>query len=184
MNYDLFKSINNLSGNSTVDAIMKLSAKYAIYLVFLALAVICVLRLREHVVRPVLATIAALVVTFLLGLAEAAIYSERRPFQAHRVHQLIAHAGGQSFPSDHATAAFGIAVAVGVFLSWRWGVLLFAVAVLIGFARVYDGIHYPLDIAGGLVAAIVGVAIAALINNNIRRPAGQHDRQTADIANV
>jgi undecaprenyl-diphosphatase len=77
------------------------------------------------------------------------------------VHVLVAHAGGQSFPSDHATAAFGVAVAVFAFLSRRWGTGLLAAAALIGFARVYDGIHYPGDVAGSLLVALLGTAIVA-----------------------
>jgi undecaprenyl-diphosphatase len=168
VNYRLFKAINGLSGNGFVDAVMKASAQYVIYVVFAVLAVLCLLRLRQRAFRQVVCTLAALGVTFIVGLVGAAAYSEKRPFQTHRVHQLVAHAGGQSFPSDHTTAAFGIALAVLVFLSWRWGAALFLVAVLIGFARIYDGIHYPLDIVGAFVAAVIGVGLVFLINRHIR----------------
>ncbi|MEK8110462.1 phosphatase PAP2 family protein [Micromonospora sp. M12] len=59
----------------------------------------------------------------------------------------------RSLPSDHATAAFAVAFAVGVFLSWRWGLLLSVLAAVIGFARVWAGVHNPADI---LVGAVIG----------------------------
>lgn len=163
MNYDLFKDINDLTGSGPLDAVMKFSAKYVIFIVVAALVVLWLLRLRRRLYFPVVATVVALVLTFILGLIAGAAYKERRPFQAHHVHQLVAHAPGQSFPSDHATAAFGIALAVGVFLSRAWGAVLFVLALLIGFARVYVGIHYPVDIGGGFLCALVGVGIVALI---------------------
>ena len=163
MNYDLFRDINNLSGNGALDALMKFSAKYVIFIAVLIVAVLCLDRLRRRAVVPVVATVVALVLTFLLGLVGAALYSERRPFQSHRVHELVAHAGGQSFPSDHATAAFGLALAAYAFLSRRWGAALFVLALLIGFARVYVGIHYPGDIGGGFLAAVIGVGVVALL---------------------
>ena len=172
MNYDLFRDINNLSGNGALDALMKFSAKYVIFIAVLLVAVLCLERLRRRLVVPVVATVVALVVTFLLGLVGAALYSERRPFQSHRVHELVAHANGQSFPSDHATAAFGLALATYAFLSRRWGAALFVLALLIGFARVYVGIHYPGDIGGGFLAAVIGVGVVALLSRRrLRRPA-------------
>ena len=164
MNYDLFKDINNLSGNGFVDGLMKFGAKYLIYIAFVLVAALCLLRLRDRVLRPVVALVAALVVTFVLGVIEGKAHSEKRPFQTHHVHQLIAHGPGQSFPSDHATAAFGLALATLAFLSWRWGTLVFVLALWIGFARVYDGIHYPLDILGSFLAALVGVGIVFVAN--------------------
>lgn len=163
MNYDLFRDINNLSGNGALDGLMKFSAKYVIFLAVVAVAVLAVDRLRRHRIVPVVAAGVALALTFALGLVGAALYSERRPFQAHHVHELVAHAPGQSFPSDHATAAFGLALATFAFLSRRWGAALFVVALLIGFARVYVGIHYPGDIGGGFLAAVLGVGIVTLI---------------------
>ena len=162
VNYDLFKLINNASGNSFVDALMKDIAKYAIALSFLCIGVLCLLRLLHRQLWPVIWSGVGLVLTFVLGLLAAAAYKEKRPFQTHHVHQLLAHGPGQSFPSDHATAAFGCALAVLVFLSRKWGVALIVLAVAIGFARVYLGIHYPGDIGGSLLCAIVGVGLAWL----------------------
>jgi len=175
MNYGLFHAINSLTGNSTLDGVMKAAARYLIFLVFLAAAIPCLRRLLRRDLRPLVLTGAALLLTFLIGLVEAALHAEKRPFQTHHVHQLIAHAPGQSFPSDHATAAFGVAAAVAVFISRPWGIALAVLALWIGFARVYDGIHYPLDIAGGMLAAAVGVAAAFTADWWSRR--GRRDRR-------
>ena len=169
MNYDLFKLINNATGNDFLDALMKDVAKYAIAISFLVLGVLCLLRLLHRDIWPVIWSGVGLVLTFLLGLLAAASYKEKRPFQTHHVHQLLAHGPGQSFPSDHSTAAFAAALAVFFFLSRGWGVVLFLVALLICFSRVYDGVHYPGDIGGSLLCAIVGVGIALLASRLIGR---------------
>ncbi|HET7312674.1 MAG TPA: phosphatase PAP2 family protein [Mycobacteriales bacterium] len=175
MNYDLFKLINNSSGNSFLNALMKDAAKYAIAISFLVVAVLCLLRLLRRDIWPVVWSAVGLVLTFVLGLAAAAAYKEKRPFQTHHVHQLIAHAPGQSFPSDHATAAFGLAFVALVFLSRLWGALLILVALLIGFARVYLGIHYPGDIGGSFLCAVVGVGIAWLVARLVSNRSTQRD---------
>lgn len=169
MNYQLFRDINGLTGNAALDAVMRGSAKYLVFAVFAVLAVLCLLALRDRLIRPVVVTAVALAVTFGLGLLGAAVHPEKRPFTTHHVHQLVSHAPGQSFPSDHATAAFGIALAVFAFLSWRWGAVLFIAALLIGFARVYDGIHYPLDIAGGFLAALIATLLVWAVDRRLGR---------------
>jgi undecaprenyl-diphosphatase len=184
MNYRLFHAINSLTGNAAVDSVMKAAARYLIFVVFLAAAILCLRRLARRQLRPVVLTGAALLLTFLLGLAEAALYAEKRPFQTHHVHELIAHAPGQSFPSDHATAAFGVAFAIAVFVSRPWGVVLAFLAVGIGFARVYDGIHYPLDIAGGLLAAALGVAAVVTIDRVLRRRRRDYANRRVDVRDL
>ena len=79
---------------------------------------------------------------------------------------LVARTTDFSFPSDHAVMAG--AVAAGMFLvSRRLGLVVATGAVLLAFARVYVGAHYPADVAAGLVfgAAIVLIGWAVL-----RRP--------------
>jgi membrane-associated phospholipid phosphatase len=65
-----------------------------------------------------------------------------------------------SFPSGHATTTFACAVAVAILVpKLRWPAL--AVAVTVGLARVYLGVHYGLDVlAGAALGTLIGVAVA------------------------
>lgn len=89
---------------------------------------------------------------WLLGQA----WYEPRPFMAGTGHSWIEHVADNGFPSDHATLAWGLGC--GLMLtgaSWRWGIFACAVAILTGWARVFLGVHFPVDV---LAAAPVGLA--------------------------
>lgn len=64
--------------------------------------------------------------------------------------------GGFSFVSNHAANIFGLALFLGFFLK-KYRRFLFFLAFLIGFSRVYNGVHYPLDVLGG---AMLGLMIS------------------------
>ncbi|MGN6816789.1 MAG: phosphatase PAP2 family protein [Solirubrobacterales bacterium] len=73
-----------------------------------------------------------------------------RPFVAdpHGVHLFAGHAADPGFPSDHATAAFAIAVAI--FLRKRaWGIFALVAATVLSVGRVALGVHYPSDVLAG-----------------------------------
>jgi undecaprenyl-diphosphatase len=70
-----------------------------------------------------------------------------------------------SFPSGHACSA--LAGAWVLTLMWpRVAPLLWAMASLIAFSRVYIGVHYPIDVLAG---ALLGMAIGAFVTGG-RRP--------------
>ncbi len=99
--------------------------------------------------------LAALGVNQLLVAAVA----EPRPYDV-LPHALIltARSTDPSFPSDHAVMAG--AVAAGILLAHRrLGLVTAALALAMAFARVYVGVHFPLDVVVGLlVGATVSVA--------------------------
>jgi undecaprenyl-diphosphatase len=105
-----------------------------------------------------------------LGIAHviADLWARPRPYLAHHgTHLFIPPSGDPSFPSDHATAAFAIAVAL--FLRHRKaGSIALAMAVLLSVARVAVGTHYPGDVLGG--AAVGTVAALILWHASIREP--------------
>jgi undecaprenyl-diphosphatase len=106
-----------------------------------------------------------------LGLAMAAVISRLvdrpRPFVAHpgAVHLFSHHAADPGFPSDHATAAFAIAVAL-LLRSRRWGLVALVAAIVLATTRVAMGIHYPTDVLAG--AALGGLAAIVLHQARVR----------------
>lgn len=65
------------------------------------------------------------------------------------VNQLVGSGGG-SFPSNHALNGAAVAMILSMYyprLAWLW----WSLALLSSYSRLYVGVHYPSDIAGGLL---------------------------------
>jgi undecaprenyl-diphosphatase len=175
MNYHLFQLINAAAGRTDpLDDVMEWSALWLIYVLGGLAIVALLLRLRSHDRAAVVRVVVSLALAFVAGQLVALASTEVRPFQTHSVHQLIPHDPGGSLPSDHATAAFAVAFAIGVFVSWRWGVALSVLATMIGFARVWAGVHYPADIVAGAVIGAGSVLIVVLGGRVLARRADRH----------
>lgn len=86
------------------------------------------------------------------------------------VHLVNDHCGGQyGFVSSHAANMFGIAFLIGNLLRHKYAMiltLLLVWAALIGYSRVYLGVHYPADV---LVGALVGMFFGFIISWSLMR---------------
>ncbi len=86
----------------------------------------------------------------------------RTPGLEQSVHLLVHCGGGYSFTSSHATNHFAVAFfLIGtlgrLYRRIRWPLVLWASS--IGYAQVYVGVHFPLDVIGG---AVLGLTIGWL----------------------
>ncbi|WAH38365.1 phosphatase PAP2 family protein [Alicyclobacillus dauci] len=162
----LYHAINGLAGhNAVLDDIMRFFAQYALEIYGLLFIVAWFalpkpdLRNRHALVMAGLAGILALIINVII----AHIWYRSRPFVvlSHGSYQqLVPHSVDSSFPSDHASGSWAFAGG-----SWgrapKWIQILFtAIAIVVMFARVYVGVHWPTDVlASVLVGAIAGQLI-------------------------
>ncbi|SOC21567.1 phosphatase PAP2 family protein [Rhodobacter maris] len=118
---------------------------------------------------------------FLLGLAiNQALLLEihrLRPYETGVTRLLIAPSADWSFPSDHATAAFAIAVSFALQALPRRALAFLAVAVLVSLSRVYVGTHYLGDVSGGAATG----ALAALLVRMTWREGNRLDRLATSL---
>lgn len=70
--------------------------------------------------------------------------------------------GKYGFVSSHASNTFALALFLSMLLAKRFHyfpLLIFSWAVLVSYSRIYNGVHYPADIAGG---AVLGIAVGIM----------------------
>ena len=156
----LFLWINGFVGAApVVDAAAELAASDYLAPAILAFALIVLWFAERDSRARVRQQVGALVALSSMGLSGLAVfilnmfYFRPRPFVELDVNLLFYEPTDSSFPANSAAAAFGIAFGIwGV--NRRIGWFAIGVAGSYGLARVYAGVHYPLDI-------IAGAAIAA-----------------------
>ena len=144
-------------------------------------AILCILLLVYGVITKnmwvkylAITGIIALILTDTTISIFKVIFNEPRPFVTlNSVHLLISENDPYSFPSGHSGNIFALATALG--LNWEFKIMgktikliwfLIPIACLIGFSRIYIGVHYPFDIVVGAIIGVIGGIIATKIVYN------------------
>jgi membrane-associated phospholipid phosphatase len=112
-------------------------------------------------VLPLAAGSAAAGVAWALANVAKLIADRPRPYQLVAdavLRQPPAH--GTSFPSSHTAVTAAVVIALVPFLPRVLAGVAIAYAVLVGWSRVYLGVHYPLDVLAG---AGIGMAVGGLV---------------------
>lgn len=97
----------------------------------------------------------SVLLTWIAVTAIKVLVAYPRPFKTiPSLHVLISLPNDYSFPSGHAALTMALATAVYMYHK-RLGALLFALAIIVGLARIYVGVHYPLDVGVGFLIGFI-----------------------------
>lgn len=105
---------------------------------------------RKVLLEATVSGLAGLLINQVIGL----VWQHPRPFMIGLGHTLIPHVADSSFPSDHLTLLWAVAFS---FLMHRSppmaGVALALLGLPVAWARIYLGVHFPLDMVGAALVA-------------------------------
>lgn len=128
------------------------------------------LRGGESTRKTMLVATASGVLGLLVNLIIGSAWSHPRPFMIGLGHTLIPHVADSSFPSDHLTLWWAVAFSLLLQRGPRSaGIALALLGLPIAWARIYLGVHSPLDMLG---AAAVAAFSAWLTLREARRYLG------------
>ncbi|MDA8430868.1 MAG: undecaprenyl-diphosphatase [Geobacteraceae bacterium] len=109
---------------------------------------------RRLMLEATASGLAGLLINQMIGL----VWQHPRPFMIGLGHTFLAHSLDSSFPSDHLTLIWAVAFNLLMHQRhWGTGLYLALLGVPVAWARIYLGVHFPLDMAGAALVALVSV---------------------------
>ncbi len=87
------------------------------------------------------------------------LVNRTRPYEVLGYDLIVPPMQDASFPSGHTAASFAAAAALYA-IHPNWGRAAYVFAALMGFSRLYLGVHFPTDVLAGAVVGILAAKIA------------------------
>lgn len=140
---------------------MIFGARYIIYFAFLLAFFLSIkggVRERKAMILAILS------IPFLLLLIKGIhmFYFEPRPFVTYNFSPLINPVGDASFPSVH-VSLMAVLASSYIYFKSKWALLFLSLMAWVGISRVYVGVHFPVDILGGVGVGLLSVILAKII---------------------
>ena len=138
-----------------------------IFWILLTAVLLCFKKTRRAAICSLFALLGSLLLNNMLLKP---LVGRTRPYEVIEGLKLIGkRATDPSFPSGHTAASIASAVALCRFLKKRYSIPLVVLALMIGFSRLYIGIHYPTDVLVGLIDGILLGILGCLIESQMHK---------------
>lgn len=116
---------------------------------------------REAQKKAVLYALYSMILALALNIIISILWQHPRPFMILHGQHFLYHKANNSFPSNHMSLACAISFSLIAHKTLRsQGLILCAVSVMVAWARMYMGVHFPLDMAASLGVALVSAALS------------------------
>jgi undecaprenyl-diphosphatase len=163
-NSELFLTIYSLGNqNYLLDRFFIFGANELIFITFfISLVLILLGGLKER--KAFLFLLIGLLIAEILIKITHIFYFEPRPYVTLNLVPLIKHVPDAAFPSEHTTMAAAVAFA-SFFAKSKYALLFIILMLWVGFSRIFVGVHYPLDILGGILYGFISIFISSKILN-------------------
>lgn len=162
MNIDLylFNFINGFAKKSrALDFFAVFCARYVPYLLLTFLSIFILIEWRLDMFLTI--GFSAVLARFVIGEGIYYFYKRKRPLETLSVNSLIPKPNHPSFPSGHASAFFALSFALFPF-NISVAVLFFTATCFLVFFRVLCGVHWPSDVAVGMVVGFFSFIVVWL----------------------
>ncbi len=159
-----FRHINNLTDALRIPMLVGTIAPESLWIAVAVVVVTFLLKLYQVAWQLAAASIAGYGLAFIAKHEIARL----RPGELLTGVHVRAHETGMGYPSGHTMIITVVTLVLFPYLpkGWRWAVL--ALTPIVGFSRVYLGVHAPLDVAGGFAVGVFVVACMRLLPARLR----------------
>jgi undecaprenyl-diphosphatase len=162
LNLTLFAHINagaNLHGYKLWLGIF--AAKYLIFLIVIFLMGVWLWGSKKQRSTLLIAFI-AVIISLLMNWGISHIWFHPRPFMLGVGYTYLIHGPDSSFPSDHVTVLFTISLVFLLQTGMRLpAFFILFLTILVAWARIYVGVHFPFDMLGAVFVSAFSVSILA-----------------------
>lgn len=166
-NLGLFFFVFGLSNkNSFLDTVMVFGAEFVVYLTLILIFFLAIGGGKNEK-KSLIVVLISLPVAIILIKFIHLFYLEPRPFISQNITPLIIHARDASFPSRH-TTIMAVVSFVYLYYKSKWTPLILFLTFWVGISRIYVGVHYPLDILGGIVVGLLATFISIKIKSFLK----------------
>ena len=164
--------------NPALDAVMEALSNRNIWLVVAAMSIVV-----AGLTKNKNALYACFAIAITVTLSDWTCYEWLKPFFGRvrpcydtslGLRAVVDGCGSQwGFPSNHAANGMSAALVGWVLLGKRWGLIMMGTVLFVGLSRIYLGVHFPSDVAGGFLFALVFSALGLISARLIARLARQ-----------
>ena len=157
----VFRAVNSWSPSSYVDAMMIIFSLYGRELVWGGVIITLFFIGGKREKGAAIAMVVVFLTVMGLGYGWKALEMRPRPYDIlNGVRLLIDKESDFGFPSGHTLIVSGGVVVAWLYLRKSYAIILTAEASLVAFSRIYVGVHFPTDVAGG---ALLGAGCTLII---------------------